>query len=86
MVGGPCASMRPQHGPTLRYAPPSPLCNLIRSGSVKEFAQCFRAQAVGLARAANTCIVQGDKLWEAQTSRNRTALYKACMTAAGFNP
>jgi hypothetical protein len=32
------------------------------------------AQAVGLARAANTCIVQGDKLWEAQTSRNRTAL------------
>jgi len=43
--------MRPQHGPWRRVAAlphsgtarPSRLCNLSRPGSVKEFAQCFRA-------------------------------------------
>jgi len=39
--------------PHSRTARPSPLCNLNRLRPVKEFAQCFRAQAVGLAREAN---------------------------------
>ena len=32
----------------------APMCNMNRPGSVKEFAQCIRAEAVGPARAANT--------------------------------
>src|SRR5262245_17832229 len=39
--------------PHSRTARPSPLCNLNRRRPVKEFAQCFRAQAVGPAREAN---------------------------------
>jgi hypothetical protein len=139
-----CCTARPrvplENRPARRPPLPgdAPMCNMNRPGSVKEFAQCFRAQAVGPTRAANTVsyketnhIVQGDKPWEAQTSgslhcrqhllsllsrrktvaqdsaardaaiakcvkeaqtaypldgddqgRNRTALYKACMTAA----
>ena len=44
-----CAQSMEHAGVLLHYtqvpARPSPLCNLIRPGSVKEFAQCFRAQA-----------------------------------------
>jgi len=39
--------------PHSRTARPSPLCSLNRRRPVKEFAQCFRVQAVGPAREAN---------------------------------